>query len=101
MTLNGLPVNYSLGKVFTILDEKKVIVHQAVEVVSMELPKASPEHQTNPHFTIKTTDGSYKPVESRALVAGTLTLRAGHTVSTVHPIQCGDLGTTGTLLIWN
>ena len=101
MTLNGLPVKYSLGKVFTVLDEDCSIVHQAVEVVSMELPTGSPEHQTNPHFTIKTTDGCYKPVDSRALVAGKLKLRAGHTVSTERPMVCGDLGNTGTLLIWN
>jgi hypothetical protein len=101
MTLNGLPVKYSLGKVFTVLDGDGGIVHQAVEVDSMELPTGSPEHQTNPHFTIKTTDGCYKPMDSRALVAGTLKLRKGHTVSTERPMECDDLGDTGTLLIWN
>ena len=100
MTLNGLPVKYSLGKVFTVLDVNGGIVHQAVEVESMELPTGSPVHQTNPHFTIKTMDGCYKPMDSRALVAGTLTLRAGHTVSTECPMQCGNLGDTGTLLVW-
>ena len=100
MTLNGLPVKYSLGKVCTILDVNGDIVHQAVEVDSMELPTGSPAHQTNPHFTLKTTDGCYKPMDSRALVTGKLELLNGHTVSTEFPMQCGDLGDTGTLLVW-
>ena len=100
MTLNGLPVKYSLGKVFTILDEDGGIVHQAVEVESMQLPKGAPAYQTNPHFTIKTTDGFYKPMDSRALVAGKLKPLNGHTVSTEYPMQCGNLGDTGTLLVW-
>jgi hypothetical protein len=101
MTMNGGSVEFSLGKVYTILDDVNGdIVHQAVEVDSMELPTGSPAHQTNPHFTIKTTDGCYKPMDSRALVSGELKLRKGHTISMECPLQCGNLGHTGTLLVW-